>query len=99
MVSKKMRIPKRFQLMARTLTVSLDDIPQKHHGAEGTIYHGYNEIHINRGMGRQQTEDTFCHELVHAVLNAMGETETCNNERFVSLFASLLHQALTTAEY
>ena len=33
---------------------------------------------------------TFIHEIVHGVLDTMGETELSNNERFVSTFSSLL---------
>ena len=33
---------------------------------------------------------TFIHEVVHGVLDTMGETELSNNERFVSTFSSLL---------
>ena len=33
---------------------------------------------------------TFIHEVVHGVLDTMGETELSNNEKFVSTFSSLL---------
>ena len=33
---------------------------------------------------------TFIHEVVHGVLDAMGESELSSNEKFVSTFSSLL---------
>lgn len=33
---------------------------------------------------------TFIHEVVHGVLDTMGETELSSNEKFVSTFSSLL---------
>ena len=43
---------------------------------------------------RQQCESskiaTFIHELVHGVLDTMGEFELSGNEKFVSAFSSLL---------
>ena len=43
--------------------------------------------------------NTFYHELVHAILYTMGETELNNNEKFVCTFSSLLNEALCSAEY
>lgn len=43
---------------------------------------------------RQQCESskiaTFIHEVVHGILDAMGESELSGNEKFVSTFSSLL---------
>jgi hypothetical protein len=36
--------------------------------------------------------ETFYHELVHIILDAMGEDKLYSDERFVSLFGRLLHQ-------
>jgi hypothetical protein len=41
-------------------------------------------------------EHTFYHEKVHWILFAMGEDELRTNEKFVDMFAFLLHQADTT---
>jgi hypothetical protein len=48
---------------------------------------------------RPQQEQTWCHELVHHILEQMGEEELRQNEKHVDLFAQLLHQALSTAKY
>ena len=34
--------------------------------------------------------NTFIHEIVHGILDTMGESELSGNERFVSTFSSLL---------
>jgi hypothetical protein len=41
-------------------------------------------------MNEQMTQQTFCHELVHAILFTMGKTT--HEEEFVDAFGSLLHQ-------
>ena len=43
--------------------------------------------------------NTFYHELTHAILYTMGETELNDNEKFVCCFSSLLTEALTSCEY
>ena len=43
---------------------------------------------------RKQSEsskaNTFVHEVVHGILDTMGETELSGNEKFVSTFASFM---------
>lgn len=41
-------------------------------------------------------EQTFFHELVHAILDVIGEAELTDNEKFVDAFAAMLHQAIKT---
>lgn len=43
--------------------------------------------------------NTFYHELIHIILDNMGEKELSCNERFVSTFAGFLTEAMTTAEF
>ena len=42
-------------------------------------------------------EDTFWHELTHAILHSMGEHELNNRESFVEEFANRLSAAIRTA--
>jgi hypothetical protein len=46
----------------------------------------------DNNINEDLVEQTFCHELVHAILYSMGENELCHNERFVQKFSLLLHQ-------
>jgi hypothetical protein len=43
--------------------------------------------------------DTFYHEKVHMILDAMGEKKLSKNEKFVEVFARLLRQTDETEEY
>jgi hypothetical protein len=43
--------------------------------------------------------DTFWHELVHAILNDMGEDLLNNNEKFVTGFANRLTKAIQSARF
>ena len=47
-------------------------------------------IFLRAGMNKNFTEQTFCHELVHAIMFAMGHTQ--QDEIFVDAFGQLLHQ-------
>ena len=47
-------------------------------------------ISIRTGMNKQSTEQTFYHELVHAILFTMGKLT--HDEEFVDTFGAFLHQ-------
>ena len=43
--------------------------------------------------------NTFYHELVHCILDTMGENDLSGNEKFVSCFSSFLCEAMTTQKH
>ena len=43
--------------------------------------------------------NTFFHELIHIILENMGEKDLSANEKFVCTFAGFLTEAMTTAKY
>lgn len=45
-----------------------------------------------RPIPQDSKERTFYHELVHAILDELGQKELSNNETFVDSFSSLLYQ-------
>lgn len=99
-----MLIPKRFKLWAKTIDVVFDNQLSFREDAKGHAAFRENLIRIqpsSENYPREQTsiEKTFCHELVHHILNEMEENELGGNEKFVGLFAGFLHQALNTFEY
>ena len=47
-------------------------------------------IYLKAGMNKNFTEQTFFHELVHAIMFSMGHTQ--QDEVFVDAFGQLLHQ-------
>lgn len=99
--AKKLNVPKKFMLMGRQFEVV--PIDQSMAGILPIDYHGLcvpdlNEIHVSTDIPRSKLEATYLHELVHAVLSCMGDTELYANEQFIDIFSGLLHQALTSGE-
>lgn len=43
-----------------------------------------------RKQSKSSMINTFIHEVVHGILDTMGETELSGNEKFVSTFASFM---------
>ena len=64
---------------------------------------GYIEIAEKFSKDGSQSEDckanTFYHELTHAILRTMGETELNDNEKFVCCFSSFLTEAMEKAYF
>ena len=94
-----MIIPSSFKLMGKTITVQYDNSLVDRKNSLGNTW--CQEIRLQNpgeqiSITREDLEQTFFHELVHSILNSMSEKELSGNEKFVELFSSLLHQALTT---
>jgi len=90
-----MNIPKQFQLAG----VKWKVLPNPHlvnlgecHSQKGVVYLKNDPNHVD-----QTREQTFCHELVHAILFTMGDSGP-HDEKFVDGFAYLLHQYFNTAK-
>jgi hypothetical protein len=47
-------------------------------------------IFVREGLNEQLTQQTFFHELVHAIMFAMGQTN--HDEVFTDAFGTFLHQ-------
>lgn len=93
-----MKIPTSFRLMAHTIRVRA--IPAgdwKHPDCVG-LYNADKQLIELRDQPGTQSGHIFAHEMVHAILTAMGH-ELNSNESFVDNFSGLLHQALETAKY
>lgn len=43
-----------------------------------------------RKQSKSSMTNTFVHEVVHAILDTMGETELSGNDKFVSTFSSFM---------
>lgn len=50
-------------------------------------------------QGEGNKVNTYYHELIHVILDNMGEKELSQNEKFVCTFAGFLTEAMTTADY
>lgn len=52
----------------------------------------------SRGVPQSFQQQTFLHELVHAILNTMRKDDLYDDESFVNTFASFLNEAINTME-
>lgn len=63
-----------------------------------------NEIEIAKKIDKMKCSSdfkrhTFYHELVHTILDALGENELCADEKFVQRFSLLLDQFEMTKKF
>jgi DNA-directed RNA polymerase delta subunit len=79
-----MKIPKRLKIGAITYDIRISD-KMKY---AGIILRECNLIKIKKELSKQQREETFFHELVHAINWEMDEKE-------VELFAQALYQVFS----
>jgi len=98
-----MRIPSSFILHGEKITVEQDDALIHRNDSTGEARYRDSKIVLQatskaHKATKARTEQIFLHELVHFILHHMGENDLCNNEKFVDLFARLLHQFNTTQD-
>ena len=98
-----MLIPKSFRLGDRTYTVLILPTMGKR-GVMGATYFKSARIEIGKkskitgaAYRREELNETFWHELTHAILNDMGSNLE-RDEDFVTAFSSRLAQAVSTAK-
>lgn len=90
-----MQIPSEFQLGGLTWKVRrMKRLP----GRYGDCNLGKKTIQILDTLDEDLKEQTFCHELTHAIYFAMGKNQEDHPEEFIDGFAMFLHQFLTTAK-
>lgn len=103
-----MRIPKKFKLHGKTITVEFDPALQHNESVHGWAKYRENKIVLqpptdSAPITREALEHNFMHELVHHVLYSIGEDSfdppLHSREFLVDRISALLHQALITAEY
>lgn len=86
-----MNIPKSFQLGGTTWKVEIaETLP----GCMGLCNNQEAKITILKGLSKDVKEQTFCHELVHAIMFSMGKPSEAHDEVFVDGFGTFLHQYL-----
>ena len=64
----------------------------------GTITLGKQSRITNRSYRTEEMDDSFWHELTHAILHEMGSGLYCD-EKFVTKFATLLTKAINSARF
>ncbi len=94
---RRLGIPRRFKMHGHEITVRILPLSRWPHtkAAVGMWEPARNRIDVRGDQPETALQQTFCHELVHAVLSAMNHRLN-NDEVFVDNFGSLLHQALSS---
>jgi len=93
-----MRIPKTFMLGGQTITVEAKDRIDNDTDIDGQAIYAEQKIKMLTKLKGDYRDFVFTHELVHHILDKMGERELRGNEKFVNLFATFLHQYMKTAK-
>lgn len=95
-----MKIPSSVPLLGHIISVKKVQVKDWKHGdaVVGLWDPMTHAIELRADYSGSKMEQTFFHELTHAVLHLMGH-RLAHNEAFVDQFASLMHQALTGARY
>lgn len=95
-----MKIPKAFHLFGIRHVVKI--VPQSdwQHESEcvGIYYEQACEIHLVE-RSQANMEQAFFHELLHAILTLLGYEKLSDDEQLIDTMASLIHQALGSAEF
>ena len=88
-----MKIPSKIRIGGQDLNISIKD--RLADEKLGTICLASGELNIAEkfheyNQSESSQVNTFIHEVVHGVLDTMGENKLAYNEKFVTIFASLL---------
>lgn len=100
-----MMIPKFFYIFSEKIKVSfLKKIKHAEGESYGVWIENENRIKLartlfNKPLTKEQMEQTYFHEVTHAILDSIGEPELSNNEILVDKFSKALYQVLKSSEY
>lgn len=101
----KRDIPKSFEIGSFKYRVEVKKkVVLEKEEVAGTSDFFKNEIEIAKTIDKMKCSSdfqrqTFYHELVHTILDALGEDELCADERFVQRFSLLLDQFEITKKF
>lgn len=94
-------IPRQFTLGGKTYKVGRNDKLDYEHNWSGEHDAYRQEVNLAYKLGGVESniesiEQSFYHELVHAILHSLGEKDLNSNEKFVDMFGTMLHQFMKT---
>lgn len=100
---KRLIIPEQFECAGATVNVEWDDelYAEKSRLGESDNWNGKVKLLPNsKALERSPEciEVSFCHEVFHQVLDAMGREDLSRDEQFVKGISALWHQVLVTSE-
>lgn len=81
------------------ITVTYKDKLDELNRTAGCALYDDLKIVLLKSLHGDNKEQTFLHEVVHHILNSMGEATLRQNEQFVDVFATFLHQYMKTSVY
>ena len=98
-----MKIPNKISVGGQEINITEVDHLQNDNLGRCYIGAGFIKIANKVTEGLDQTEsskiNTFYHELIHCILDTMGEHELSANEKFVSCFSGFLTEAMRNAYF
>lgn len=89
-----MKIPEKVKIGGYIYTVEFVDVVSKEKNLMGEIDYNNQVIRIDKSYSRQTQEATFIHELIHGILNFLGEHEVQENERMIDGIANTIYQII-----
>lgn len=97
------KIPSRFKVGGQEIEVKRVERCNNNTIGECILDEGVIEIADTFNKDKHQADtckiNTFYHELTHAILDTMGESELSANEKFVCCFAGFLTDAMANAYF
>tara|TARA_R110000782_G_scaffold243011_1_gene329553 strand:- start:550 stop:855 length:306 start_codon:yes stop_codon:yes gene_type:complete len=100
----KDKIPRSFKVFDSTINIEYADVKLSYESLLGDCSYTDSKIRLclsykGEALNHNSILDTFYHEKIHIILDAMGEHELSKNEKFVEVFSRLLRQTDNTSEY
>lgn len=102
---RKPELPRKIRVGKKMYTIDILETMLKD-GDMARVYYERNRIEVGkksaltgRKYSRKEMNDSFWHELVHAILYDMDEHRLNGNERFVTEFAHRLSEAIDSARF
>ena len=99
-----LQLPKKIKVGDRWYSVEIVETMERR-AQMGCVYYGTGEIEVatksnvtNTRYSADEVNDTFWHELTHAILYDMGSS-LYKNEKFVTRFANRLATAIKSARF
>jgi hypothetical protein len=102
---KLIDLPRKIRVGKKMYTIDILETMLQH-GDMARVHYDKSRIEIGkrsnktgRKFGRKEINDSFWHELVHAILYDMDAHKLNKNEQFVTEFAKRLSEAIDSARF
>jgi Zn-dependent peptidase ImmA (M78 family) len=94
-----LNIPESVKILGLIYKVEqVECIDVKNEDTVGQADHNNLVIKLKSSLSSTQKENTLIHEIVHSILESLGDHELSDDEKFVYRFSSVLHQVLKDNE-